>query len=62
MIDSASTQQLITVELTVPYENRTEEAHTYKREKYMNLPKELEKAGYKAVVMPVEVDVRGFVG
>ena len=36
-----------------------EEAHIYKREKYMNLTKEL---GYKAVVMPVEVGARGFVG
>ena len=42
-IHSASTQQLIMVELTVPYENRMEEAHIYKREKYMNLTKELEK-------------------
>ena len=50
------------VELTVPYENRMEEAHSYKREKYMNLTKELENAEYKAVVMPVEVGARGFVG
>ncbi|KAK3780471.1 hypothetical protein RRG08_024320 [Elysia crispata] len=35
VIHSASTQQLIMVELTVPYENRMEEAHIYKREKYM---------------------------
>ena len=62
VIHSASTQQLIMVELTVPYENRMEEAHIYKREKYMNLTKELENAGYKAVVMPVEVGARGFVG
>ena len=62
VIHSASTQQLIMLELTVPYENRMEEAHIYKREKYMNLTKELENAGYKAVVMPVEVGARGFVG
>ena len=62
VIHSASTQQLIMVEQTVPYENRMEEAHIYKREKYMNLTKELENAGYKAVVMPVEVGARGFVG
>ncbi|KAK3706431.1 hypothetical protein RRG08_047999 [Elysia crispata] len=62
VIHSASTQQLIMVELTVPYENRMEEAHIYKREKYQNLTKELENAGYKAVVMPVEVGARGFVG
>ena len=34
----------------------------YKTEKYMNLTKELENAGYKAVVMPLEVSARGFVG
>ena len=62
VIHSASAQQLIMVELTVPYENRMEEVHIYKREKYMNLSKELENAGYKAVVMPVEVSARGFVG
>ena len=61
VIHSASVQQLIMVELTVPYENRMEEAHISKKEKYMNLTKELENAGYKAVVMPVEVGVRGFV-
>ena len=61
LIHSASTQ-LIMVELTVPYENRMEEAHIYKRGKYMNLTKELENAGYKAAVMPVEVSARGFVG
>ncbi|KAK3786016.1 hypothetical protein RRG08_023438 [Elysia crispata] len=54
VIHSASIQQLIMVELTVPYENRMEENHIYKREKYLNLTKELENAGYKAVVMPVE--------
>ena len=39
-----------------------EEAHTYKREKYLNLTKELWDAGYRAVVMPVEVGARGFKG
>ena len=58
VIHSASTQQLIMVELTVPNENRMAEAH----EKYLNLTKELENADYKAVVMPVEVGARGFVG
>ncbi|KAK3708471.1 hypothetical protein RRG08_053053 [Elysia crispata] len=62
VIHSASTQQLIMVELTVPYENRMEEAYIYKREKYMNLTKEIENAGYKAVVMSVEVGARSFVG
>ena len=43
VIHSSSTQQLIMVELTVPYESRMEEAHTYKREKYLNLTKIIAK-------------------
>ena len=39
-----STQQNL---LTVPYENRMEEVHIYRREKYLNLTKELEDAGYE---------------
>ena len=58
VIHSASTQQLIMVKLAVLYENRMEEAHIYKREKYLNLIKELDGAGYKAVVMLVEVGAR----
>ena len=64
MINSTSTQQLIMVEVTITYENRMEEAQIYKREKYLNLTKELENAGYnyKAVVMAVEVGARGVIG
>ncbi|KAK3764243.1 hypothetical protein RRG08_023708 [Elysia crispata] len=60
VVHSASTQ-MIMVELTVPYENRMEEAHIYRKETDINLTKVLEHAGYKAVVMPVEVGARGFV-
>ena len=62
MIHSSSAQQLIMMELTVPYESRMEEAHTYKREKYLNLTKELRNASYRAVVMQVEVGAREFMG
>ena len=55
VVHSSSTQRLIMVELTVPYESRMEEAHTYRREKYLNLTKERGNAGYRAVVMPVHV-------
>ena len=55
VIHSFSTQKLIVMALTVPYKSRIEKAHTYKREKYLNLTKELKDAGYKAVVVPVEV-------
>ncbi|GFO39374.1 reverse transcriptase [Plakobranchus ocellatus] len=62
VIHSASTQQIIMVELTVPYKSRMEEAHTFKEGKYLNLTKELKKDGYEAKVMPVEIGARGFVG
>ena len=60
VIHSASSKQIIMVELTVPYESRIEEAHIYKKEKYQDLSKELEEAGYKSKVMPVEIGARGF--
>ena len=53
----SSSIQLIMVELTVPYE-----AHICKREKYLNVNKELTDAGYKAVIMSVEVGAQGFIG
>ncbi|GFO21235.1 reverse transcriptase [Plakobranchus ocellatus] len=62
VIHSASTQQIIMVELTVPYESRMEEAHAFKEAKYLELTKELKKDGYEAKVMPVEIGARGFVG
>ena len=52
---------MIVVELTILNENRMEEAHIYEREKYLNLTKDLEGAGYKSVVMPVEVGARGII-
>ncbi|GFN94214.1 reverse transcriptase [Plakobranchus ocellatus] len=62
VIHSASTQQIIMVELAVPYESRMEEAHAFKEGKYLDLTKELKKDGYEAKVMPVEIGARGFVG
>ncbi|KAK3795986.1 hypothetical protein RRG08_042978 [Elysia crispata] len=45
MISSSFTKQLIMAELTITYENRIEEVHIYKREKNLNLTKELGDAG-----------------
>ncbi|GFO46337.1 polyprotein [Plakobranchus ocellatus] len=39
-----------------------EEANTYKREKYKDLSKELEKGRYKSQILPIEVGAMGFVG
>ena len=46
---------------TAAYENRMEKANIYKREKYMNLTKELRDDRHKARVIPVEVGARGYV-
>ncbi|GFN99830.1 polyprotein [Plakobranchus ocellatus] len=43
VIHSASTQQIIMVELTVPYESRMEEVHAFKEAKYLELSQELRK-------------------
>ncbi|GFS26581.1 reverse transcriptase [Elysia marginata] len=50
------------VELTVPYESRMEQAHTYKKEKYLDLTKELEESGCRAKIMPIDIDAREFAG
>ncbi|GFO07108.1 polyprotein [Plakobranchus ocellatus] len=62
VIHSASTQQIIMVELTVPCESRMEVAHALREGKYQGLTKELKKDGYEAKVMPVEIGARGSVG
>ena len=50
------------VKLTAPCESKMKDAHTYKKEKYLNLIKELRDVGYRAVLMYVEVGARGFIG
>ena len=53
--DPFTLHTIIMVELIVPDENRTEGAHIYNREKYLNLTKELGDASDKVVVMFVEI-------
>ncbi|GFR84506.1 reverse transcriptase [Elysia marginata] len=62
VIHPPSTQLFIMVELTVPYESRMEQAHTYKEEKYLDLAKELEESRYRAKIIPIEIGARGFAG
>ena len=62
VISSDLSKQIIMVELTVPYETRMEEANIFKKEKYSDLSKELERSGYRSTVLPVEIGARGFVG
>ena len=43
------------IELTVPSESRIDNAHVYKTEKYSDLAKELQEAGFKTRVFAVDV-------
>ena len=57
---SQSSRQVAMVELTVPWEERTEEAHHLKKTKYSELQEECKSNGWKAWVLPVEIGCRGF--
>ena len=48
------------VELTVPWEERTEEAYERKMAKYQELAEACSNKGWKTWVFPVEVGCRGF--
>ena len=62
VVHSIEKQELIMIELTVPYETRIEEQHLFKSEKYNDLVKQLrQEAGVRAKVIAVEVGARGFV-
>ena len=50
------------LELTVPWETRINESYERKRLKYMELQELCNDNGWKAMVFPIEVGCRGFVG
>nr|BAC82598.1 reverse transcriptase [Takifugu rubripes] len=62
VLTSESMKQVVLVELTVPWEDRLEEANERKRAKYANLVIECQNNGWKARCEPVEVGCRGFAG
>jgi hypothetical protein len=59
---SASTKALVMLELTVPWEERIEEAYERKKAKYQQLVEDCQQKGWKTSCLPVEVGARGFVG
>lgn len=61
---SETCKTVLLVELTVPWEGGggVEAAYERKRAKYSDLAAECREAGWKAVICPVEVGCRGFVG
>ncbi|KAK0149243.1 hypothetical protein N1851_010225 [Merluccius polli] len=62
VLTSESTKQVVILELTVPWEDRIEEAHERKRAKYAELSSECRNNGWKAHCEPVEVGCQGFAG
>ncbi|XDV13785.1 hypothetical protein PO909_002121 [Leuciscus waleckii] len=59
---SDSTKQLILLELTVPWEERMDEANERKRAKYQELVEECRRQGWQTRCEPLEVGCRGFAG
>ena len=55
-------KQVVVIELTVPWEDRMEEAHVHKLKKYQALNFESQQNGCKAWNLPVEIGCRGFAG
>lgn len=62
VLTSAVSKQVILFELTVPWEEKLEEAHERKRAKYADLVEECRNNGWRTRCQPIEVGCRGFVG
>ena len=62
VLTSDSTKQVVLLELTVPWEERMEEAHERKKAKYLELVEACRESGWKARCEPIEVGSRGFLG
>ena len=55
VITSDTTKTVIVIELTVPWEERLEEAHELKKAKYEDLLAEAKRKGWHTYCFPVEV-------
>ncbi len=53
---------ILLAELTVPWEEKIEAANERKRSEYADLVDECREAGWKAIMCPIKVGCRGFVG
>lgn len=62
VLTSATLKQVLLKELTVPWEERIEEANERKQSKYKEMVEECRKVGWKARCKPIEVGCRGFTG
>ena len=62
LIHSPSKKLLVVIELTVPWEERIEEAHERKKAKYSELVNNCSEKGWRVWCFPVEIGTRGFPG
>ena len=62
IITSESTKLIVLVELTVPWEDRIDEAHELKRAKYEPILSDAQRNGWTTHNFPIEVGCRGFAG
>ncbi|XP_063050368.1 uncharacterized protein LOC134445223 [Engraulis encrasicolus] len=62
VLTSESTKQVVLLELTVPWEDRIEEAFERKKAKYLELVDDCRLKGWRARCEPIEVGCRGFPG
>ncbi|KAM9850143.1 tectonic-1 [Aulostomus maculatus] len=62
VLTSATSKQVVLLELTVPWEDHIEEANERKRAKYQELVEECRRNGWRARCEPIEVGCRGFAG
>ena len=60
IIPSEASKHLIMLELTVPWEERIEDANERKRAKYQELVEECRSRGWRTFYQPREVGCRGF--
>ena len=60
VIWSQKNKKIIAIELTVPWEERCDEAHMRKADKYAELMEECRQKGWSAWLFPVEIGCRGF--
>ena len=62
MLVSSSTDAIILMDLTVPWEDRLQYINALKEDKYADLLMDLEAKGYGTDLFPIEVGARGVVG
>lgn len=62
ILGSKGTKQVVLIELSMPWEERIEEAHEQMLRTYQSLILESQQRGWRAWNLPVEVCCRGFPG